>query len=107
MIAAAVSVQMKNGVFIVEGGFEYALESLPHSLSMPREHDYQRPVGPKAGHPGTHSQAEVQETAARRTHLSTQQSHSGSIYGVGGRFQSFRINDLELVDLTGIEPVTS
>lgn len=50
---------MKNGVFIVEGGFEYALESLPHSLSMPREHGYQRPVGPKAGHPGTHSQAEV------------------------------------------------
>lgn len=59
MIVAAVSVQMKNGVFIVEGGFEYALESLPHSLSMPREHDYQRPVGPRAGHPGTHSQAEV------------------------------------------------
>ena len=25
----------------------------------------------------------------------------------GGRFQSFSINDLELVDLTGIEPVTS
>ena len=33
--------------------------------------------------------------------------HRGSIYGVGGRFQSFRINDLEMVDLTGIEPVTS
>jgi hypothetical protein len=69
MIAAAVSVQMKNGVFIVEGGFEYALESRAHSLSMPREHDYQRPVGPKAGHPGTHSQAEVQETAAHRRSL--------------------------------------
>jgi hypothetical protein len=26
---------------------------------------------------------------------------------VGWRFQPFRINDLELVDQTGIEPVTS
>jgi hypothetical protein len=26
-----------------------------------------------------------------------QQSHSGSIYGVGAQFQSFRINDLKLV----------
>ena len=26
-------------------------------------------------------------------------SHGGSIYEVGGRFQSCRINDLELVDL--------
>ena len=52
--------------------------------------------------------AAVRETAAQGAYLSrTQQSHSGSIYGVGGRFQSFRINDLELVDLTGIEPVTS
>ena len=33
--------------------------------------------------------------------------HRGSIYGVGGRFQSRRINDLELVDQTGIEPTTS
>jgi hypothetical protein len=41
------------------------------------------------------------------TRRATQQSYSGSIYEVGGRFQSFRINDLELVDQTGIEPVTS
>ena len=34
-------------------------------------------------------------------------SHNGSICGVGWRFQSFKINDLEMVDLTGIEPVTS
>ena len=48
------------------------------------------------------------ETAAQRTYqAATQQSHSGSIYGVGWRFQSFRINDLEMVDQTGIEPVTS
>jgi hypothetical protein len=40
----------------------------------------------------------VQETAAQRTYkAATQESHSGSIYGVGGRFQSFKINDLELV----------
>ena len=32
---------------------------------------------------------------------------SGSINEVGWRFQSFRINDLEMVDLTRIEPVTS
>jgi hypothetical protein len=31
----------------------------------------------------------------------------GSIYEVGWRFQPFRINGLEMVDLTGIEPVTS
>ncbi len=31
----------------------------------------------------------------------------GSIHGVGRRFQPRRINDLEMVDLTGIEPVTS
>ena len=31
---------------------------------------------------------------------------AGSIYGVGGRFQSFRINDLEMVGLTGIEPLS-
>ena len=32
---------------------------------------------------------------------------SGSINEVGWRFQSFRINDFELVDLTRIELVTS
>ena len=32
---------------------------------------------------------------------------SGSIYGVGWGFQGFRINELEVVDQTGIEPVTS
>ena len=32
---------------------------------------------------------------------------AGWIDGVGWRFQSFGINDLEMVDLTGIEPVTS
>jgi hypothetical protein len=31
---------------------------------------------------------------------------SGSINEVGWRFQSFRINDFEMVDLTGIEPLT-
>jgi hypothetical protein len=31
----------------------------------------------------------------------------GSINEVGWRFQPFRINDLEMVDQTGIEPVTS
>jgi len=31
----------------------------------------------------------------------------GSINEVGSQFQSFGINDLEMVDLTGIEPVTS
>ena len=57
---------------------------------------------------GAASCSAVQETAAQRTYLAaTQKSHSGSIYGVGGRFQSFRINDLEMVDQTGIEPVTS
>jgi len=43
--------------------------------------------------------AAVQETAAQ-TDAPQQQhdiSHSGSIYGVGGRFQTFRINDLEMV----------
>jgi hypothetical protein len=40
----------------------------------------------------------VQETAAQRTYkAATQESHSGSIYGMGGRFQSFKINDLEMV----------
>ena len=50
----------------------------------------------------------VQETAAQRTHFSsyTTKSNSGSIYGVGGDVV-FRINDLEMVDQTGIEPVTS
>jgi hypothetical protein len=32
---------------------------------------------------------------------------AGSIDGVGWRIQSFEINDLEMVDQTGIEPVTS
>jgi hypothetical protein len=32
---------------------------------------------------------------------------AGSIEGVGWRFQSFKINDLEMVELTGVEPVTS
>ncbi len=36
-----------------------------------------------------------------------QPSASGSICGLGSDFQPFRINSLELVDLTGIEPVTS
>ncbi len=31
----------------------------------------------------------------------------GSINEVGWRFQTFGINDLELVDQTGVEPVTS
>jgi hypothetical protein len=31
----------------------------------------------------------------------------GSINEVGWRFKTFRINNLEMVDLTGIEPVTS
>ena len=40
----------------------------------------------------------VQKTAAQRTYkAATQESYSGSIYGVGGRFKSFRINDLEMV----------
>jgi len=40
----------------------------------------------------------VQETATQRTHRSSNtNSHSGSIYGVGGRFQPFRINNLEMV----------
>ena len=33
-------------------------------------------------------------------------STGGSINEVGFRFQSFRINDLEMVGLTGIEPVS-
>jgi hypothetical protein len=32
-----------------------------------------------------------------RTAAATRHSHRGSIYGVGGRFQPFRINNLELV----------
>ena len=43
----------------------------------------------------------------RRTSAATQHRHSGSIYEVGARFQSFGINDFAMVDLTGIEPVTS
>ena len=39
-----------------------------------------------------------------RTSAATRHSQSGSIYGVGGRFQSFKINDLGMVDQTGIEP---
>jgi hypothetical protein len=34
--------------------------------------------------------------------ISHTQSHSGSIYGVGGRLQSFRISDLELVDQNSV-----
>ena len=45
-------------------------------------------------------------TTAMRS-LSTMNRRCGSINEVGWRFQSFRINDLEMVDLTGIEPVTS
>ena len=48
----------------------------------------------------------VQGGGSRGAAAATEQSQ-GSIYGVGVRFQSFRINDLEMVDLTGIEPVTS
>ena len=33
-----------------------------------------------------------------RTSAATRHSHCGSIYGVGRRFQSCRINNLELVD---------
>ena len=42
-----------------------------------------------------------------REHREAQVIASGSINGVGSDFEPFRINDLELVDLTGIEPVTS
>jgi hypothetical protein len=42
------------------------------------------------------------ETAAQRD-----LQQRGSINDVGCRFQSFKINDLEMVDQTGIEPVTS
>ena len=50
---------------------------------------------------GLHVEAEaaIQETAAQRTALSSRNgSCSGSIYRVGWRFQSFKINDLEMVD---------
>ncbi len=47
--------------------------------------------------------ATVQETAAQRTHCrSNSYSHSGSIYGVGRRFQLFRINNLEMVDQNSV-----
>jgi hypothetical protein len=44
--------------------------------------------------------AAVQETAALISKT------GGSINEVGWCFQPFRINDLELVDHTGIEPIT-
>jgi hypothetical protein len=39
-----------------------------------------------------------------RTSGATRQRHSGSIYEVGWGFQVFRINSLEMVGQTGIEP---
>ena len=43
----------------------------------------------------------------RVSHASNRSKDGGSTNRVGSRFQSFGINDLEMVDLTGIEPVTS
>jgi hypothetical protein len=49
----------------------------------------------------------LKKAAVRETAAQCDRQPGGSINEVGYRFQSFRINDLEMVDQTGIEPVTS
>ena len=72
-------------------------------LARPRERSGARHA--RAVRHGAAGQARTQYN--QRTSEATRHRHSGSIYEVGWGFQVLRINSLEMVDLTGIEPVTS
>ena len=73
-------------------------------------------LSPRRTATSTHLEGEVVAAALALTRSAAFAQHrsvllarrpGGSIYAVGRDFQPFRFDDLDLVDLTGIEPVTS